>query len=519
MNYHDVGMVQDARCDYPDPPYHPPNQYLEFASLPYQPDRDPANQVYNQVRELFIQLGLDRGHVGTPGWKPFRELIKPGQRVVIKPNLVRGNHPLGHAGVLSIITHASVIRPVIDYLLLSTNGNCQIIIADCILQSSDWNEVITESGLRDLVEYYRAQNIQLELLDLRKEISYFNSEKIISKREFKERDPQGYASIDLNRSSALYPIREYSERLMITDYTRGSVSQHHHGEVNEYYIAKTMLSADLFINVPKLKTHRKAGLTVALKNIIGINGDKRWIAHHRVGKIGTGGDEYPKIAFWRLAKSRIFSMLKRHQFVGVWLATVLKKVRRVLEYGHNRIATATDQADYDKFKSVYPQADRKTYQILFPPPGVFSEGSWYGNDTVWRTIADLNYILFYADRAGRLHHDRQRNYFCLVDGITAGEKEGPMECLPKKAGLVLAGFHPLAVDFVAAKIMGFDYAKIPSLNEIRKNPMINFAGITPENVNILSSQPIDDMHLQFIAPINWRGHIELQPHHNPRPHG
>jgi len=32
-----------------------------------------------------------------------------------------------------------------------------------------------------------------------------------------------------------------------------------------------------------LKLHRKAGITCALKNLIGINGNKEYLPHHRLG--------------------------------------------------------------------------------------------------------------------------------------------------------------------------------------------------------------------------------------------
>ena len=53
------------------------------------------------------------------------------------------------------------------------------------------------------------------------------------------------------------------------------------------------LEADVIINLPKLKTHQKAGITCALKNLIGINGNKEYLPHHRIGGFELGGDCYP----------------------------------------------------------------------------------------------------------------------------------------------------------------------------------------------------------------------------------
>jgi uncharacterized protein (DUF362 family) len=56
----------------------------------------------------------------------------------------------------------------------------------------------------------------------------------------------------------------------------------HHPGVHQYLVAKEVIEADIIINLPKLKTHRKAGVTCALKNLIGINGNKEYLPHHRV---------------------------------------------------------------------------------------------------------------------------------------------------------------------------------------------------------------------------------------------
>jgi hypothetical protein len=55
----------------------------------------------------------------------------------------------------------------------------------------------------------------------------------------------------------------------------------------------------------------------------------------------------------------------------------------------------------------------------------YLEGGWYGNDTLCRTILDLNRILLYADSRGEMQREIQRRRLFLTDGIIAGEGEGP----------------------------------------------------------------------------------------------
>src|SRR5438045_9670723 len=53
------------------------------------------------------------------------------------------------------------------------------------------------------------------------------------------------------------------------------------------------MDADVFINLPKLKTHKNVGLTCALKNLVGINANKNWLPHQTEGTPDQGGDQFP----------------------------------------------------------------------------------------------------------------------------------------------------------------------------------------------------------------------------------
>src|ERR1022692_1434372 len=51
------------------------------------------------------------------------------------------------------------------------------------------------------------------------------------------------------------------------------------GGAHRYAVGNTVLSADVILNVPKLKTHMKTGMTGALKNFVGIVGSKDFLPH------------------------------------------------------------------------------------------------------------------------------------------------------------------------------------------------------------------------------------------------
>src|SRR5690348_15772521 len=92
-----VCIYDVGRSEYPPAPFHPPEAYPEY---PFKDSGyDPQNTVYAAVRDMFYRLGLDAEHYGTPDWNPLGAIIKPGEKVVLKPNLVISEHELGQAGI------------------------------------------------------------------------------------------------------------------------------------------------------------------------------------------------------------------------------------------------------------------------------------------------------------------------------------------------------------------------------------------------------------------------------------
>src|SRR5207302_4927127 len=92
-------------------------------------------------------------------------------------------------------------------------------------------------------------------------------------------------------------------------------------------------------------------------------------------------------------------------------------------------------------------------------------GSWFGNDSIWRMVYDLNMIILFAHINGGALRDRpQREVVSILDGIVAGEANGPLQPLPVNANALLAARNPFLLDFAMARLMGFDFRKIRLLN-------------------------------------------------------
>lgn len=466
-----VAVDLSSANDYPKSPFDPPEIYPEFSSLSHVNHIDHNNKVYATVRSVLQYLELDISNLGTQFWNPFIDIVKSGDHIVIKPNLVYDKHPLGNPGILCAVSHASVVRPIIDYILLAVGNDCHITICDVPLQNADWNNLIILSGFKDLQEFYSHNNIPIDLLDLRSEIS-IKIDDVISKRLMQKRDPRGYKIVDLGTKSELMPIIQFNKKFRITNYQSRDLFQYHNKNKNEYCIPRTVLDSDVFINVPKLKTHRKSGISCALKNLIGINGDKRYIVHHRQGGVKNGGDEYPVFKPTLILKHRIWEFCKKHKFTIPFARAI---------------------------KWIYlGKMDLSEYSLNHKKE--IMEGSWSGNDTIWRCILDINKIIFYSNKNGMIIESPQRKYLCIVDGIISGEGEGPMLGTPKNIGVIIAGSNPVAVDKICADIMGFDYQKIPQIAKAFESKGLHLIDFSPDLIQTnLTKMP----NFNFMKSYGW----------------
>ncbi|HEX6879859.1 MAG TPA: DUF362 domain-containing protein, partial [Terriglobales bacterium] len=125
--------------------------------------------------------------------------------------------------------------------------------------------------------------------------------------------------------------------------------------------------------------------------------------------------------------------------------------------------------------------------------------------------------VYYADKTGKLTDEIQKNYFCLIDGIVGGEKNGPISCDPVYPGVLAAGFNPVAFDSVIASLMGFDIERIPIVKravatQSQAKPLF-FRGLETVQVKVCGETlGITDFkakyHLGFAPHPNWIGHVE-----------
>ncbi len=500
-----VALSYSDQARYPlNPPYHPPEMYPEYPFKDHL-SIEPTNHVYHAVRQSFVMLDLDVTRVDTPGWNPLGTVISPGHTVVVKPNAVWDINLKSGETVFASITHGSVLRAVVDYAYLALKGKGRLIIADCPLAHSDFENWKQITGVGEIVSFYRdVAGFEIEVYDLRQLYAPWDFKKVFAPSHLRQRasrDPLGYLEVDLGASSEFAGLSDEACRLIYgSDYNREHTVQHHIGGHHRYCIAKTFIDADVIISIPKLKVHSKVGVTLNLKGIVGTQGDKNYIPHYRIGTPDRGGDEHPDLGWFQ-------NLVNRYR---MWLLTsILSRETRSADLAYKllyRFQIAGQQV-----------ADmvghfRKGEGYL----GNIIGGAWYGNDTAWRMTLDLNRIVLYADRDGKLQATPQRRFFSVIDGIIGGEAEGPLSPTARSCGVILSGFNPLAVDTVAARLMGFDPMKIMMLREGLRRPWLKMWTGEQDGISVVSNNPSfaevmsrAGRFINFVAPRGWRGNIEL----------
>lgn len=415
------------------------------------------------------------------------DFIRPGDRVVLKPNWVKEHDERrpGPGQWQHVVTHPAIIEAVVRWVAEKLQGRGAITICDAPQTDSSFATLRKYCGLDDLTARCRRDfpGVNIALLDLRPEEWHAVDGVTVSKTSLPG-DPQGSTHVHLDGASEFVGYHGQGQ-LYGASYDMAETNQVHQGTRHEYLLCRTPMDADVLINLPKLKTHKKVGLTCALKNLVGINANKNWLPHHTEGTPEQGGDQFPVST----ARARL-----EHS----WMGTAKRWLKN--RPGLSRLFVPV----------------KKAGRLIFgDTQSVVRSGNWHGNDTCWRMVLDLNKCLFFFDGAGQRRRKPLR-YLAVVDGIIGGEGNGPMAPDARPCGVVLAGTHPLAVDCVAATVMGFDWRKLRLLKNGFAMRELSFVPFQPGEIEVVSNRPAwagrleamtDTFH--FRPHFGWVGAIEM----------
>lgn len=405
-------------------------------------------------------------------------VVFEGARVLVKPNLVLHENQ-GPWGVEPLVTHASVVRAVVEAALRA--GAAEVVVGDAPVQGCDFARLLAATGLDAWAAGLAAREPRFKgVRDFRRTISSFEGRVRHAAEGVRPEDR--FALFDLGGESLLEPITDEEGRFRVTCYDPRLLARTHAPGRHRYLVAREVLEADVVVNLPKLKTHMKAGVTCALKNLIGINGNKEYLPHHRLGGSAAGGDCYP-------GGSRL---------------------KRALEYVFDRQNTTGSQLAGRAWAGAATQLYRVLHRTGGDRLGV--EGSWSGNDTIWRTCLDLNRILLYGRADATLAEVPQRRVVHVVDAVVAGHGNGPLAPQPLPLGLLLAGESAAAVDYVGALLLGYEPARLPLVRHAFEQFRWPLAGFAPEEValagelgeggarGLLGSRAVPEV----VYPLGWR---------------
>jgi uncharacterized protein (DUF362 family) len=439
-----------------------------------------GNRVLSAMRALFAGAGLDRARYGRPDWNPLADLIPARARVVVKPNWVTHANAAG-AGLDCLVTHTAVLHAILEYVVKT--GPASVIVGDAPVQGCDFERLMAATGAREMAASFRSRGIDVEIKDFRAALPAWRSTVATGPTGT---TPEGFILYDLAGASALEDVVS-PERFRVTMYDPDAMRQSHGRGRHQYLVARDVMAADVVISVPKLKTHKKACLTGALKNPVGINGHKAFLPHHRKGGSETGGDCYRGGSPVKRVVEDLLDAMNRPR----------RPVVRPLVSAAARLGMAADR--------------------VLGGDGNF-EGSWSGNDTVWRMCLDLHHVLLRGRLDGTLADRPQRRLLTITDAIVAGQGEGPLAPTPIELGLLTFGTSPAAVDWVHAVLMGCDPERIPLTREaFRKRPR-PLTAFSPDDIRVSvdgTAVPLDRLFgrcgRRFRLPAGWLGSAEKQP--------
>lgn len=427
----------------------------------------PVPKTINSLRDFYNDYSALRSFVFYSVEKSgLLKNINKGSRILIKPNWVFQNQR--ETDEMCLTTHPNLVLAVLEYLLTMEPSN--IIIGDSPLQSCDWGKLHSKAFLDYLSQIQRSTLIPIKILD-------FRNEKWEGKKKLQKscREIEDFIEYNLGSASLLNILSLKGKKFRVGDYDSNITSKYHKLGVHKYLVTKEVIESDVIINMPKAKTHQKAGITNGLKNYVGTIGEKSYLAHHSSNLSDGGGDCYPGKNPVRRAAEKLSEISCQYKGSSIYF---------LLHYLSSII---------------WRLAPRSNYQSL--------SGSWYGNDTVWRMTLDIYNIIKFGTSSAELSDVSQRKMITISDAIISGQGEGPLLPMPLGLGLLAVSDNDAFLDILMASLFGFDYLKIPLLRYYSDEFTKELFHLYVDNKEITINE-LGNYALNASPPKGWINYIE-----------
>lgn len=389
-----------------------------------------------------------------------------GKKLLLKPNWVK--HSSLPFDDICLRTNDNFLLVFLEILL-----ECSprlIIIGDSPIQGCKWDKMLSEQFLSEIKSLSYNFNTPVHIKDFRR-VTLESSKNLIKK----DCNPlEKYQIFDLGVNSFLEPISDKNNTFRITHYNPDRLKESHRKGVHKYCITKDIFDVDVIISIPKIKTHQKTGITCALKNIVGINGDKDFLPHYRLGGTGHGGDCYPGNNYFRYYSEKLTDIANRN--IGKPVFWFWQKLSILL------------------WKLSNP---KQIHQL---------GGGWYANDTCWRMVMDLNKIVIFGTPDGKISDYPQRRIYSLCDGIIGGQGNGPLSPIPLPLGITMFSNTSEVTDIAVAILLGFNADKFLLFKSVNTK-------VQHENLQIILNDKkinINDLksfEINTIPPPGWADYL------------
>lgn len=383
----------------------------ELAGVALRGRAGASGEVGDLLRRAAAAAGL-----GSGGGPLLGGAVSRGDRVLIKPNWVYHEGP---HGTDCLVTSPALVSAVLGEVLEC--GPSRVVIGDAPIQGCEIDRILAQGYREGILREARAA---VETADFRRTI-------LRGGRLRRDVVPDGgCVLLDLGSDSLLEEITGVGTPFRVAMYDHRALESRHSPGRHQYMIAREVLEADTVISIPKLKTHRKTGLTGGIKNLVGAVVSKEFLPHHRKGGLLAGGDCYPGRSILKgLAEDLLDQANMR---IGRWSAAPWRFAATSL---------------------------LRAVRWLGRDPDV--DGGWQGNDTLWRTVLDVAAACLYGTADGAMLDTPARRILTVVDAVTAGQGNGPLSPEPLELGAVIVSWSPAAADTAGALMLGIDPEAVP----------------------------------------------------------
>jgi uncharacterized protein (DUF362 family) len=386
--------------------------------------KEDASRDYSSLCNLYHNKGLILSAMKDLIGK---EINFNNKSVLLKPNWVL--HERRKTDEYALYTHPNIILVLLEYILENYSPT-EITIGDAPLQDCIWDKLIKEDFKKEIISLSEKYKIPILIKDFRRVSFNFSRNKLTENKS----PLTDYVIFDVGKDSALESITHHDTKFRVTNYDPARMKEAHGKGIHKYCITKDFFEHDIILTLPKIKTHQKAGITGALKILVGINGDKDFLPHHRKGGDQMGGDCYP-------GRNPLKYMTES-------FLDVLNKFRGKPLYKTLRIGAFA------------------FWKFILQTPTNYLGAAWHGNDTCWRMVSDLNTIARFGSKDGKIQPQQQREIYALSDGIIGGQGNGPLNPEPLNLGVLIFSNDSPLNDLVISRLMKLDPKKIPIIKEL-----------------------------------------------------